>query len=129
LLKYLTSPKIFFMTNKISCVRTVVNQNLIDKLHVDVNSKRETLEEYSKHLNLLGNTVRLTIIKLISENKLCVCDLSDILDMSIPAVSQHLRKLNDANLIINKKEGQTIYQYLSNDFPPMLMNIINEIKL
>jgi DNA-binding transcriptional ArsR family regulator len=117
------------MTNKISCVRTVVNQNLIDKLHVDVNSKRETLEEYSKHLNLLGNTVRLTIIKLISENKLCVCDLSDILDMSIPAVSQHLRKLNDANLIINKKEGQTIYQYLSNDFPPMLMNIINEIKL
>ncbi len=117
------------MTNKVSCVRTEVNQNLIDKLHVDVNLNEEIFERYSKHLNLLGNTVRLKMIKLISENVLCVCDLSDILDMSIPAVSQHLRKLNDAKLIVNKKEGQTFYQYLSNDFPPILMNIINEIKL
>jgi DNA-binding transcriptional ArsR family regulator len=117
------------MTNKVSCVRTKVNQNLINKLHVDVKLNEEEFEDYSKHLSLLGNTARLKIIKLISENKLCVCDLIDILDMSIPAVSQHLRKLKDAKLIANKKEGQTIYQYLSKDFPPILMNIINKIKL
>jgi len=116
------------MTSKISCVRTEVNQNLINKLHINVNSNEEIFEECSKNLNLLGNTVRLKIIKLISENKLCVCDLSDILDMSIPAVSQHLRKLNDAKLIVNKKEGQTFYQYLNKDFPPILMNIVNKIE-
>ena len=29
--------------------------------------------------------------------------------MSIPAVSQHLRKLKDGNVVEYRKEGQTIY--------------------
>ncbi|MBK9939143.1 MAG: ArsR family transcriptional regulator, partial [Chitinophagaceae bacterium] len=33
------------------------------------------------------------IYLLEEEKELCPCDLSDILGMSIPAVSQHLRKL------------------------------------
>ena len=65
-------------------------------------------------LSLAGNSVRFNILYLLDiEGRLCVCDLSDILDISISAVSQHLRKLKDKNLITSVKEGQVIYY--SND--------------
>jgi len=117
------------MAKKISCIREEVNQQQIDDLHSRINNHIEEFDEYAQHLGLIGNAVRLKILKLISENKLCVCDLSDILDMSIPAVSQHLRKLKDAKLIVNQREGQTIYNFVSKNVPQYITRILNEIKL
>jgi len=37
------------------------------------------------------------------------------LGMSIPAVSQHLRKLKDGNIVEARKEGQTIYYSLTQE--------------
>jgi ArsR family transcriptional regulator, lead/cadmium/zinc/bismuth-responsive transcriptional repressor len=65
---------------------------------------------------LAGNEVRLKMIYLLEEEKeLCPCDLADILGMSIPAVSQHLRKLKDGNIVETRKEAQTIYYSLSEE--------------
>ncbi len=59
---------------------------------------------------LAGNEARLKILYLLGQQKeLCPCDLSDILQMTVPAVSQHLRKLKDANLVRIRKSGQTIF--------------------
>jgi len=60
---------------------------------------------------------------LEEENELCPCDLADILGMTIPAVSQHLRKLKDGylrklkdgNIVETRKEGQTIYYTLTQE--------------
>ena len=60
----------------------------------------------SNVLALAGNDVRLKILYLMAEEKeLCPCDMSDILGMTIPAVSQHLRKLKDGNIIEARKVG------------------------
>jgi len=40
-------------------------------------------------------------------------DLSDVLGMKIPAVSQHLRKLKDAGIVFTQREGTIIYYQLS----------------
>ena len=87
---------------------------------VQIKSCREKLKVNSKSflqlvqvLALAGNEVRLEILFLLDEeSELCPCDLSDILCMSIPAVSQHLRKLKDANVIEARKVGQTIFYSL-----------------
>tara|TARA_R110000868_G_scaffold11389_3_gene55855 strand:+ start:8663 stop:9016 length:354 start_codon:yes stop_codon:yes gene_type:complete len=89
-----------------------------DKVQID--NCRETLRANDKAfgqlsglLALAGNEVRLKILFLLEEeNELCPCDLSDILGMSIPAVSQHLRKLKDGNIIEGRREGQTIFYSL-----------------
>ena len=52
---------------------------------------------------------------LEEEGRLCPCDLSDILGMTIPAISQHLRKLKDRNIIEATREGQTIYYSLKEE--------------
>ena len=55
--------------------------------------------------------------------------LSDILGMSIPAVSQHLRKLKDGNVIEAKREGQTIYYSLKEEHLKILKPFFKYIDL
>lgn len=75
----------------------------------------------SNGLELVGNKVRLKMLFMLYEEKrLCVCDLSDILGMTISAVSQHLRKLKDRKIIQSDREAQTIFYSLTKDYEKML---------
>jgi ArsR family transcriptional regulator, lead/cadmium/zinc/bismuth-responsive transcriptional repressor len=77
---------------------------------------QKSFNQLSHILALAGNESRLKIIYLLEEEKeLCPCDLADILCMSIPAVSQHLRKLKDGNIVEARREGQTIYYSLTKE--------------
>jgi len=53
---------------------------------------------------------------LSQEQGLCVCDLSDILSMKISAISQHLRKLKDRNIINPNRKAQTIFYSLTAEY-------------
>ena len=80
-------------------------------------------------LDLAGNANRLKIIYLLQEeSNLCVCDLSDILGMTIPAVSQHLRKLKDAQLIQARKVGQTVFYSLRTESTFILYSLLDHIE-
>ena len=84
----------------------------------DLNGSFDTL---SSGLELAGNNVRLKILFLLyEENRLCVCDLSDILGLTISAISQHLRKMKDRKLIQSEKEAQTIFYSLTKEYEKML---------
>jgi len=54
----------------------------------------------------LGEPTRLKITKLLAHRELCVCDLEEILQMSQPRISQHLKILKQAGLVNERKEGQ-----------------------
>lgn len=70
---------------------------------------------------MVGNSVRLKIIYLLfDEKRLCVCDISDILGMNISAVSQHLRKMKDRNLLEMDREAQTIFYSLTVEYEKLL---------
>ena len=63
---------------------------------------------------------------------MCPCDLSDVLDMSMPAISQHLRKMKDKDLIRYKKVGQTIFYSLNedlSDLPNLLFKRLKKTQL
>ena len=65
--------------------------------------------------------MRLKILYLLFEEKrLCVCDLSDILGMNISAISQHLRKMKDRNLLETERDAQTIFYSLTTEYDNML---------
>jgi DNA-binding transcriptional ArsR family regulator len=82
---------------------------------------KDSFDFVSSGLELATNHVRLKILFLLFEEKrLCVCDLSDILGMTIPAVSQHLRKLKDRELVEARREGQTIFYSLTKTYEKIL---------
>lgn len=93
-----------------TCIRQFADKEQIKQCKEKIKTYEFSFKELSSVLDLAGNEVRLKILYLLEEEKeLCPCDLSDILGMSIPAVSQHLRKLKDGNVVEYRKEGQTIY--------------------
>src|SRR6478609_7458788 len=96
-----------------SCIRLFADHEQINNCKGKLKTAQRSFASLSNILALAGNEVRLKIVYLLEEEKeLCPCDLADILGMTIPAVSQHLRKLKDGDLIESRKVGQTIYYSL-----------------
>lgn len=115
-----------------TCIRLYADPVQIKTCKEKVENTAEAFSIMASVLSLAGNEVRLKILYLLEEEKeLCPCDLSDILGMSIPAISQHLRKMKDGGVIQNRKEGQTIYYSLKQEHLKMLRSLfkyINELN-
>jgi ArsR family transcriptional regulator len=77
----------------------------------------EILEEFYK---ALADKTRLRILALLRKEELCVCELVEVLQMTQPAVSQHLRKLKNAKLVKERKGGQWVFYSLDGALYPFL---------
>ena len=116
-----------------TCYRAFADEVQIANCKETLDNNEIAFKSLSKSLALAGNETRLKILFLLEEeNQLCPCDLADILGMSIPAVSQHLRKLKDGNIIEGKREGQTIFYSLKKEqlelLHPFFKHIIENSK-
>ncbi|MNY39281.1 HTH-type transcriptional repressor AseR [compost metagenome] len=88
----------------------------------------QEVEKVVDVLKLLSDKNRLTIISLLREKELCVCELVDILKTSQPNISQHLRKLKDGGLIKETKKGQWgYYSLLPMDEHPLLIDVLKYV--
>ena len=110
------------------CIRAYRDEQQILRCKKQIEQVSTMIPDVAHLLALAGNEVRLKILLLLrEEDKLCVCDLSDILGMKIPAVSQHLRKLKDADIVFSQREGTIIYYQLSMDKKQQVDTILNLI--
>jgi DNA-binding transcriptional ArsR family regulator len=116
-----------------SCIRKQADIRQINRCKERVSELNSSFDYLSNGLELIGNNVRLKMLFLFYEEKrLCVCDISDILGMTISAVSQHLRKLKDRKLIETEREAQTIFYSLTKEYEKMLkpfFKILDENKI
>ena len=116
-----------------TCIRLQADIEQIKSCREKIKANSKSFLQLGQVLALAGNEVRLKILFLLEEeNELCPCDLSDILGMSIPAISQHLRKLKDGNIIEARKTGQTIFYSLRSEHLKVLrpfFKIINQQNL
>lgn len=111
------------------CTRVVADENQLRQCKVELATAEEEIRELSNILSLAGNEVRFKILFLLGqEGQMCPCDLSDVLDMSMPAISQHLRKMKDKDLIRYKKVGQTIFYSLNEDHADLMNLLFKRLK-
>ena len=75
----------------------------------------ELLCDLSDLFKLFGDTTRIKILYSLFESEMCVCAIADLLGMTQSAISHQLRILKDANLVGNRREGKTVYYFLSDD--------------
>ena len=116
-----------------SCIRVYADHNQLQACRAYLAVAEGRIKDVARLLKLAGNEVRLKILYLIyREGEMCPCDLSDVLGMTVPAISQHLRKLKDGGLLTDNKIGQTIYYSLVAANSEMLMPLLagfNEKKI
>ncbi|MEZ2414432.1 ArsR/SmtB family transcription factor [Muriicola sp. E247] len=116
-----------------SCIRQQADIEQINRCKDVVAELNQSFDYLANGLSLVGNSVRLKILHLLFvEKKLCVCDLSDILGMNISAISQHLRKMKDRNLLETERNAQTIYYSLTTEYEKLLnpfFEILDENKI
>eukprot|EP01133_Synstelium_polycarpum_P002855 gene2855-3279_t len=116
-----------------SCIREKADPKQINECRTKIMANEASFTQLSAILSLAGNEVRLKILYLLEQEKeLCPCDLSDILGMSIPAISQHLRKLKDGHIISFRKEGQTIFYAMKQEHLELLrpfFKLIDQVNL
>ncbi|HXH99307.1 MAG TPA: metalloregulator ArsR/SmtB family transcription factor [Sphingobacteriaceae bacterium] len=117
------------MENQETCIRVLADKAQIRNCRELLQSAEFTFARLSNILALAGNEVRLKILFLLEEEKeLCPCDLADILGMSIPAISQHLRKMKDGKLIKARKVAQTIFYSIQPEELELLHYLFKYIK-
>ena len=111
------------------CISVLADVNQINTCKEDIERVEPEIEQVARVLNLAGNEVRLKILFLIyNEGEMCPCDLSDVLYMSVPAISQHLRKMKDVRFIPDNKIGQTIFYRLIDENVSILYPMLKNMK-
>jgi len=111
--------------NNTTCRRMDVDESLLQNAKLTLSKEKKSIVHKAKIFALIGNEVRLKIMFLFLEyERMCVCDLGDVLEMKQSPISQHLRKLKDAGLLENKREGMTIFYFIPADLKEEIGQLI-----
>ena len=112
-----------------TCIRILADPVQIRECKNSLQKIEAPLTDLAKVFNLAGNGARMKILFLLyKEKEMCPCDLSDVLDISVGGISQHLRKLKDGGMVKDKKVGQTVFYSLVDEniefMKPMLTGML-----
>ena len=81
------------------------------------------LEEQAVRFKLLGHPVRLQILDILRRSPECVCHLEAVLGKPQPYISQQLRVLREAGVIVDSKEGLNVFYQLADPEVTALLNV------
>jgi len=79
------------------------------------NFSEETAQGLAELFRILGESTRVKILHALSCTELCVCDLSELLNMSHSAVSHQLRLLRANKLVRFRRSGKNIFYSLDDE--------------
>ncbi|MBR1912672.1 MAG: metalloregulator ArsR/SmtB family transcription factor [Treponema sp.] len=72
-------------------------------------SQEEMFLDVSRIFSLLSDSTRLKIFWLLCHAQECVNDIVQMMDMTMPAVSHHLKILKDAGMIESYRDGKEVF--------------------
>jgi len=91
-------------------------------MHSDTN-----FHEEARLLALLANEKRLVIASLLLDNELNVGELAKRVGLSQSALSQHLARLREGNIVTTRRDAQTIYYSTTHYGVRKILSTLNEI--
>ncbi len=111
-------------TKNEECSASILSKKEIDSIKKELNQIQD-FERRNQYFKILSDPTRHKILILLHRHmRLCVCDLANILEISSSAVSQHLRRLKDIDLVSSKRQGQTIFYSLKDAYSCPLTKLL-----
>ena len=83
----------------------------------------EEYSDLSEFFKIFGNPTRLKIISLLAVEDLCVCDISQALELNQTTISNQLRILRANNIVKYQKEGKMARYSLTDSHIEMIYKV------
>ncbi|MDA8870169.1 metalloregulator ArsR/SmtB family transcription factor [Rhizobiaceae bacterium] len=84
-------------------------------------------EDVARQMSLLANPSRLLILCRLAEGEASVGTLQAVVGLSQSALSQHLAKLREGDVVATRRDGQTIYYRIADTQTERVMAALYEI--
>lgn len=78
-------------------------------------------------LKVLSNPKRLVILCYLQEGEMSVGELVEVVELSQSALSQHLAKLRELELVKTRRDQQTIFYSLSSHEIEAIIEVMHEL--
>ncbi|MBI4239403.1 winged helix-turn-helix transcriptional regulator [Candidatus Uhrbacteria bacterium] len=106
----------------------MLTKKQIKELKDHVHRKEERNEALARMFDALSDPTRFRMFQLFLEcEELCVTDVAEILDISVPAASQQLKILDFAGLLLKERMGQMVCYRARKESAPVV-SLINFLK-
>jgi len=94
---------------------------------MDIATMQENAQEASDLLKLLANPSRLLVLCALVTREHTVGELEELTGLSQSAISQHLARLRDNELVTTRREAQRIYYSLGNPEVTAILGTLHDI--
>jgi ArsR family transcriptional regulator len=86
------------------------------------------MKTFLKVMKAVSEPNRVKIIKMLQQKSMCVCEMQAALKISQPAVSKHLKLLEEAGLVDFKKDGLWVnYQLTDGSSSPYAASLLGSL--
>ena len=96
------------------CEVSVIHDDVLATVR-DKMPPEEPLYEVSELFKVFGDVTRTKILSALFETELCVCDITQIVKMSMSAVSHQLRILRQTKIVKSRRCGKEVYYSLDDE--------------
>jgi DNA-binding transcriptional ArsR family regulator len=94
---------------------------------LDITDLEPKIMEAAKLMEMLSQPVRLRLLCILLEGEQSVLSLATSAKLSQPAMSHHLKKLRDTDLVVTRREGQTIYYALKGTEVAQVLGLLHSL--
>ena len=86
------------------------------------------MEEYLKAFKALSDDSRLRIVKMLEVKPMCVCDITLVIGYATSTVSNHLKILKEAGLVVQERDERFMNYSLNKDKKQFIAKILAFVR-
>jgi DNA-binding transcriptional ArsR family regulator len=108
-------------TQKSTCEVFLVDEDRVQRVRDSMLSD-EVIEEVAEAFKVLAHPTRVRIVRALAGEELCMCDLAQVLGISVSATSHQLQALRRMKLVRCRVDGKLAYYSLRDRFISALLD-------
>lgn len=108
------------MDKRYACEGTLVHQEAVEIVLSQMQSE-QVFNDAASFFKVMGDGTRFRILYALDKQELCVCDLANLLNMSVSAVSHQLARLRESKLVKSRRDGKNVFYTIADDHIHMML--------
>lgn len=88
-----------------------------------------TFNDAEYQLKAISEETRLKMISYLTVDSFCVCELVELLQMSQPSISQHLKRLKQSEIILEERRGRWVFYSINKEHQlyTLLLHLVDKL--